>query len=177
MTAELHELRRARKRRAIPIPASACQIFGVLGIRHDQYQQTKFRLSRRRAGVTIWFVRGRFSWNVSHLEKVRPANFKIARQWVAAYASRFGEVLEEIIKPRTPIAVGADRKLLKAGGCHEAWLESSIPELWAEACMRCQHPGGFCSQDGFCHYGNCNMVMKPRPPAPPEEDEDLHVEA
>lgn len=43
----------------------------------------------------------------------------------------------------------------KLGPPREAWLRGT-DEQWAEAMMRCQHPAGFCGQDGFCHFdGDC----------------------
>ena len=37
----------------------------------------------------------------------------------------------------------------------EAWLRSEDPEKFAEAAILCQHAGGFCIQDGYCHYAGC----------------------
>lgn len=38
----------------------------------------------------------------------------------------------------------------------EAWLSSDVPERFAEAAIKCQHAGGFCMDDGFCHFdGQC----------------------
>lgn len=85
-------------------------------------------------------------------------NFATARRWVAAYAVRHGQIIAETKKTRIAKAVGIDRKALRSGQCHESWLSSDIPELWAEAMVRCQHPAGFCGSDGYCHYGTCGMV-------------------
>lgn len=111
-------------------------------------------------------VRGAFSWSVSHYEKVNPPSFAAARQWVAAYAARFGDVVAEAPPTRPPMKrpTGIDAKLLKAGGCREAWLASDVPALFAEAMVRCHHAGAYCATDGFCHFGDCNMEMVPRPP-------------
>lgn len=38
----------------------------------------------------------------------------------------------------------------------EQWLKSDDDEKFAEAAIRCQHAGGFCLSDGYCHYdGTC----------------------
>jgi hypothetical protein len=83
---------------------------------------------------------------------------------VQAYAAGHGLVLEEIVRERPcrPRGSREDRQFLKDGGCKEEWLESDVPELWAEAMCRCRHPGGFYGQDGFCHYGDCSMAMRQR---------------
>lgn len=47
------------------------------------------------------------------------------------------------------------------GAPRESWLRSEDPEKFAEAMMRCKHPGGFCAQDGFCHRdGKCFTYPK-----------------
>lgn len=38
----------------------------------------------------------------------------------------------------------------------EAWLKSDDPERFAEAAIKCEHAGGFCMEDGYCHLdGAC----------------------
>lgn len=125
-----------------------------------------FRLKTRRRGVEMWLVTqdvNKFSWNLSAHENVWPANFTEARAYIARYAARYGQdILEaEPDRPRMKRATGDDARLLKAGGCREAWLDSDVPALWSEAMMRCGHAGGYCGQDGHCHYGNCDMEMRP----------------
>jgi hypothetical protein len=166
-TAEIHELRRARKRTPIPIPDGACRVIGALGMDGpaSNYGVT-FQLRTRRQGTEIWFyaprtAHGHFSWNVSALNNIWPKSFAAAREWVAAYAAGFGQTVEEIRKEQMKRPSGEDRKALKAGGCREAWLTSEIPTLWAEAMVRCQHPGAYCGEDGYCHYGDCDMEMLP----------------
>lgn len=34
----------------------------------------------------------------------------------------------------------------------ESWLRGNNHEQFALAMMRCQHAGGYCAQDGFCHF-------------------------
>lgn len=165
--AELHELRRARKRRPLPIPASACEIISAFALREpNTLMGVQFSLRRRKEGteVTLSASVGQFrafNWNLSHMLDHYPPSFAAARKWVAAYAAGYGQVVEEAppSRPRMKRPVGNDRKLLKAGGCRESWLASDVPELWAEAVVRCQHAGGYCGQDGFCHFGDCAMEM------------------
>lgn len=173
--AEIHELRRARKRQPLPIPTSACVIWDTLGLPGPKRgHAAKFLLRTRRCGTEIWFTvptpTGAFQWNVSALNNYWPHTFGEARKWVKAYAAGFGQDIEEVVKPRMVRAVGMDRKLMRAGGCKEVWLKSDIPELWATAMVRCQHPGAFCGSDGYCHYGTCSMEMEPEPPC--EEDDE-----
>lgn len=156
----------ARKRRPIPIPDSACRIIGMLA-GEDAVPGTlfnvKFRLTRRRKGVEVFLSVPGFSWNLSHTEGHWPASFADARKWVAAYAARYGQVFEEVVTERQKRPTGEDRKLLKAGGCKEAWLSSDVPALFAEAAVRCQHAGAYCMQDGYCHIGGCDMEYEPSP--------------
>lgn len=173
--AEIHDLRRARRRKRIPLPASALSVSGALGLPLPE-TFTHFRLRRRKRGTEVWIIgpayapssTGKmlsmpFSLNLSAMLDVWPASFPEARKWVAAYAAGHGQVLEEECKDRGPRPAPEDRRVLRAGGCREAWLSSDVPELWAEAMVRCKHAGGYCGQDGFCHYGSCDMEMLPAP--------------
>lgn len=36
---------------------------------------------------------------------------------------------------------------------NETDLKSENQVKFAAAALQCQHPGGFCVSDGFCHYG------------------------
>lgn len=163
--AEIHELRRVRRRRALPIPESACRILGDAICDPLMAGHYTFSLRTRRGrGVEIMMhmpASGNvaFSWNLSALLTRWPANFQEARKWVHSYAAGYGQVVEEIVKRRWPRMKGDDRKLFKAGGCREAWLESDVPELFAAAAVRCQHAGGYCMSDGYCHYGDCEMEI------------------
>lgn len=164
-TAELHDLRKARKRQPIPIPASACRIISDLGGDvPSTVDRVRFRLTTLRKGVQIFLSVPGFGWNLSYTEDVWPKSFKDARKWVAAYAARYGQTFEEVERPRTPRPSRADAAVLKAGGCMEAWLRSDVPALFGEAAVRCQHAGGFCMSDGYCNMGGCDMVMEPVPP-------------
>lgn len=152
-----------RPRRPFPIPVDACRILNLTGS-DFVHQPVSYALRRRRDGVHIMFSvvigpRMAFSWTVGADKGLR--SFDEARAWVRAYAARYGNAVEEIVKERTPRPKGADAKLLKAGGCAEAWLSHDNPVLWAEAMVRCRHPAGYCGQDGYCHYGDCDMAMSP----------------
>ena len=38
----------------------------------------------------------------------------------------------------------------------EAWFKSDNHERFASAAVKCQHAGGFCMSDGYCHFdGEC----------------------
>src|SRR6185369_15647322 len=136
-TAELHELRRARKRVPFPIPESACRVIGAFGMNDPMtIGRVTFRLKTTKKGTEIWFNAPTgpamlFNWNVSAMLDIWPPSFKQARQWVAAYAAGYGQTVEEIRKDQIKRPAGGDRKLLKAGGCREAWLTSDVPQLFA----------------------------------------------
>lgn len=169
-TAELHDLRLARKRQPIPIPASACRVISDLGGDiPTTFVNVRIRLTTRRKGVEVFLSVPGFSWNLSHTENYWPRDFKEARKWAAAYAARYGQTFKEIVKPQTPRASRADAALLKAGGCKEAWLASDVPSLFGEAALRCGHAGGFCMADGYCHLGGCDMIMEPLPDSETED--------
>lgn len=124
----------------------------------------RFNMRRRRNQVELWFHAQStremsFSWNVTKQAGATLKTFAEARLWASAYAARYGQTVTEIKEERIRRAVGADRKMFKAGRCLEAWLSSDVPELAAEAMMRCKHAAGFCWQDGFCHRGTCDMDM------------------
>lgn len=167
---ELHDLRLARRRQPIPIPASATKIIGLMA-GDDAIPGTmidvRFRLKRLKKGVEVFLSVPGFSWNLSYTENRWPASFAEAREWVSAYAARYGQIFEEAVKDRAKVPTGNDRKLLKAGGCRESWLASDVPALFGEAAVRCHHAGAYCMQDGYCHLGDCDMEYD----LPPTEDE------
>ncbi|MGV8865201.1 MAG: hypothetical protein ACOH2T_29195 [Pseudomonas sp.] len=162
--ADLHDIRLARRRQPIPIPACATKIIGMLGgdsAVPGTMVNVKFRLRRIKASVEVFLCVPGFSWSLSHMENRWPSSFVEARAWVAAYGAGYGQTFDEVVKERQKAATGDDRKLLKAGGCREAWLSSDVPALWAGAQVRCQHAGAYCGQDGYCHFGTCDMEMNP----------------
>lgn len=168
--ADIHDLRLARKRTPIPIPDGATKIVNALGGDiPSTLVNVKMRLRRLRKGTEIMLSAQGFSWNLSYFEGNWPSSFKEARKWAQAYAARYGQTFEEIVPERPPIGSKADRKLLKTGGCREEWLRSDVPALFAEAAVRCQHAGAFCMSDGYCHFGDCDMLMEPIAEAPDEE--------
>lgn len=159
------------KRRGLPIPESACRVLGDFG--HgipDTRRDVTFHLRRSKRGVDMKLaVVGRsiaFTWSLSLLENVWPATYADARAWLATYAARHGQVFTEVDPRRPPAkrATGDDAKLLKSGGCREAWLRSDVPTLWAEAMVRCRSAAADCGAKGFCDFGDCDMEMDP--PAP-----------
>ena len=168
---ELHELRRLRKRRPFPIPASACRIIGDLGGDTEQVGQVRFALTRSNGRAQIMFCvatgsGNTFSWNVTSLLGLEHETFAEARRWAHAYAAGYGHLIEEVVKPRKQRVTGEDGKALRVGRCKEAWLSSAVPDLWAEAMVRCKHPGGYCGEDGYCHYRDCDMEMSDPLPRP-----------
>lgn len=168
--ADIHDLRLARKRTPLPLPKCATAIIGVMGFDHPTTMVgVRMSLRRIRRGTEVMLHSGGFSWNLSHMEKVWPRSFKEARRWAQAYAARYGQTFEEIVQERLPVGSKADRALLKAGGCREEWLRSDVPALFAEAAVRCQHAGAFCMSDGYCHFGDCDMLMEPIAEVPDEE--------
>lgn len=60
----------------------------------------------------------------------------------------------------------------------EAWLRTIADtelhhERFAKAMMKCQHHGGFCAEDGYCHFdGDCFKTAEPKIEARIEELED-----
>lgn len=58
----------------------------------------------------------------------------------------------------------------------ESWLRSDDPKKFAIAACRCQHPGGFCIQDGHCHYGgDCFKSISKFPSKLDKEIEDIKM--
>lgn len=162
---ELHDLGKLRKRKPLPWPVEFGRVWSTLGlqVRHSD-DMPWFKLKRRRQGVEVWLTNGLLSVNLSNVTRVWPSTFKEARRWVAAWLAGYGRTATEATKkPRAKVHI-VERRLACAGTCREAWLSSEDPTLFAEAMMRCQHPGAFCASDGFCHYGDCNMEMNSKAP-------------
>lgn len=159
---------KARRRRPLPMPvlvtkiiSDAGPIFGFSAPSEFDTVSFSLRKAGRPSKTVIYLHCAAQMWSLSAAIDRYPKTFSDARILVQQIAAKHGhEPLEEITKPRMPQARGDDRRTLKDGGCLEAWLSSDIPELWAESMMRCQHPGGFCGQDGFCYYGDCDMKLK-----------------
>lgn len=160
------------KQRPIPVPFDACRIFSVFGVNVGSAEHgVTYSLRHRRKGTQIMLHNGRLSWNLSHMLGRYPASYREARAFLATYAAQHGQTFAEEPPrhPRAARATGDDAKLLKAGGCREEWLTSTIPSLFAEAAVRCQSPAHTCQIDGTCRYGTCNMEMMPEEPDEPEE--------
>lgn len=164
---EVYDLKKARKKTRFATSEFVKRIANLFGLpQSDHY--THFSLRTRRKGVEVWLLApivwpdGQQTWrglNLSATCGIWPSDFTAARQWVRAWADRHGMRLEEKERKRYPRASRRDNAVFLAGGCCEAWLSSDVPKLWAEAVVRCQHAGGYCGQDGFCHYGDCDMEM------------------
>lgn len=165
--------RRSKRVSLPPLMAKAISDFGI----PDPGDFAFFKLKTVREGCEVWLLssddkRQCHMINYSIMTKTYPKNFADARQWMKAIGSGLGYDLQEIKRPQYPRAKGEDRKIYKAGGCKESWLDSDVPELWAEACCRCKHLGAYCGQDGFCHLGGCNMIMDVEHDQDDEADED-----
>lgn len=138
-----------RKRQPLPIPETACRFFGG---KLPSTLNVQFTLRRSKQGVIVMLIApSRFSWNLSSLEGRYPANFAEARQFVKQYGLRYGQTITEVPKPKQE----KERYPEPKGPAQESWLESDNPKEFAEAMLVCEHAGGHCGQDGFCHYGNC----------------------
>ncbi len=159
---------KAKKRKPLPRPAIVTKIYD-LGLVDtgpaDQMSEIRFSLSKRngRTNVTIHKGTGelREAWSLSLATGVYPKTYPEAREYVARVALSHGyDPFPEIKKKQPPRGANADYKLLKEGGCKEEWLNSDVPAMWGEAAFRCQHPGRHCTEDGFCHYRDCDMQMR-----------------
>ncbi len=141
--------------RPLPIPPSACKTLGAFGLHIDRGAAARFRLRRRKGEAEVWMHLGNFQWSLNITEDVHPKTFAEARKVVAAYAWKHGQAIEEIRAEAPPRGTKADYALAKVGGAKEEWLASDVPALFAEAMMKCEHSGGHCAYDGYCHYGGC----------------------
>jgi hypothetical protein len=87
-----------RPRKPLPKPAAmveACEIFGIP--MPAPWESVGFTLSRSGHGTIIGLCQGGHWWNLSALEgEFYPPSFKAARQWIAAYAARYGTDLREM---------------------------------------------------------------------------------
>jgi len=153
---------RSLKRKPLPRPAMMTRMYGALGLSApSEFTPVRYRLERRRRYALIYLHQGNQMWSLNDAIGRNPKTYAEARKLVQQIAATHGyPPLEEITKDRKKVAPLEDRRLLKAGVCKESWLSSDYPELWAEAMMRCQHPGGHCGQDGYCHMGDCDMETK-----------------
>jgi|GEM_PF-6539735 len=142
-----------RPRRPLPIPETACRIFGFSA---PDTWGARFSLRRSKRGVIITLIVPGFSWDLSHLEGRYPANFAEARKFVKQYGLRYGQTIEEVLRPKQR------RWREPKGPAQESWLESENPKEFAEAIMVCEHAGGYCGQDGYCHYGGCFPAQERR---------------
>ncbi len=151
---------RSLKRKPLPVPEIVTRIWADGLYEPNEFSEVRFSLRTKKKGTLIYLHRGNQQWSLNAATGFWPKNFQAARKYVHQIAASHGyEPFTEIVKERTKRPNGRDAALLKSGGCRETWLSSDVPSIFAEACMRCQHPGGYCMQDGFCHYGDCDMEM------------------
>jgi hypothetical protein len=167
--ADVYKLKHKRKR--IAIPSAASYLFGDMGHFTVFTIMIRRKTKRRERHTEVWlWTDGNFGLNLSAVKGIFPDSEEGARKWLKTFAEGHGLHLTERLKVKKHIPRGNREQYrdLKAGVVKEEWLASDVPALWAEAMVRCQHPGGHCGQDGFCHYGDCNMQMMPEK-ANPEE--------
>lgn len=156
---------RSLKRKPLPMPSIVTKVYGSgLASPPCEFDEVTFSLKRSKRGAVIYLHQSSQTWNLNYAIDKWPATFDEARKLVATVAATHGwPDFKEVTKKRDPLPRGADRRNLADGKCSEAWLRSDIPKLFAEAALRCQHAGGYCIQDGFCHYGDCDMEMEQNP--------------
>lgn len=59
----------------------------------------------------------------------------------------------------------------------ESWLRSPNHDRWAAAMVKCQHAGGHCGADGYCHYeGECFEGIDPAVDRLRNRVEELEIE-
>jgi hypothetical protein len=165
------ELARARKRTPFKLPEMFTRVWDVFGGLVPPGPPESYSIWGRGDRTYVMLKCGRLSINVSSANKF--ANTAEARKWAATFLARHRlDIPERPKHDKPPMRQprGDDRKAYRAGDVHEAWLESDVPVLWAAAMVRCQHPGGFCGADGYCHYGDCSMTMNPEPVEPENAD-------
>ena len=161
MAETVQKLARKRLRGAATlIPESFTAVAGAFGMSAGTFGE--FALRRRRRGAEVWLISDTgLRVNLSMRLDEYPRDFAAARVWVRQLEIRHGLHLDEEPSKRIDRIRMApeDRALYRAGRAAERWLTSDDPRLYAEAMMRCKHPAGFCSADGYCHLGACDMEM------------------
>lgn len=142
------------------VPVTACLITGA-----PLEGLPSFRLARRKGAVEIWVTVAwgdrAFQWELGRAEGHVFAEFAAARQFVAVWAARYGQTIQEVrtLRKSYPRGSRAHRALMAGGGCLESWLTSDAPELFATAMTRCNSPAQDCQYAGYCRYGDCEMQM------------------
>lgn len=90
--AEVYNLSKARRRQQsprLPMPASLLTFSSTLGFPLPN-TFTAYFLKRTKSGTEVHIKGGPLTINLSYYTKTYPQNFKIARQWIAAVADRYG---------------------------------------------------------------------------------------
>lgn len=139
--------------RQLPIPKSATRILGQFGLEVPNGYGASFSLRRSKNGPRATLHVEGFSWCLRLPENVK--SFSAAREYITAYGLRYGQQISERRKPKSPRGAERDYERLRSGHIQEDWLKSDVPALYAAAMLRCKHPAGYCSEDGFCHYEDC----------------------
>lgn len=160
--------------RLFDVPVTACLITGA-----PLEGLPCFRLARRRGTVEIWVTVAwgdrAYQWELGRAEGHVFAEYAAARQFVAVWAARYGQSIQEVktLRKSYPRGSHAHRALMASGGCLESWLTSDAPELFATAMTRCGSPAQDCHHAGRCQYGDCNMQMDiSRPECPGKHDQE-----
>jgi hypothetical protein len=91
---ELHKLSKIRPREALPLPESLLVVSETFGFPLPKTFDS-FYLVRCKNGTEVNINSGPLTINLSYALKTFPADFKAARQWIAAVAERFGWTLTE----------------------------------------------------------------------------------
>lgn len=168
---EVYDLKRSRKllrkQEKFPLPESLLTVVRsighIFGMSLPIYFEF-FRLRTHKLGVQVYIIGDNgCEIEITSIFGITLKNFKQARSWVNAISIRYNLNIQEKIRKVMPRPKGYDRMLLKQGGCKEAWLSSDIPNLYAEAMMRCHNASGECSYKGFCVFRDCNMIMENKP--------------
>lgn len=86
-----------RKPAPVKLPESFLEVAHAFGIPIPVGPPTHYRIRRYRgdAAVEVRFPGG-LTVNVTHFERVQPANFAEARKWVAAWSQRHGFEMTEV---------------------------------------------------------------------------------
>ena len=152
---------RSMRRKPLPMPAIVTKIYGAgIAAAPSEFSEVTFSLRRSKSGPLIYLHSENQYWCINSVINRQPANYADARLIVAQLAATHGHPpFSELVQERQKRPTRAASALFKKGECKEEWLKSDIPALWAEAMVRCQHPAGYCGQDGYCHYGDCDMQM------------------
>lgn len=176
--ADVYRFRQRKKSRSVITPPAITKALSAFGLYPGNFTHftinKRRKTSRRERSVEVWlWTEDKHGLNLSSVKNIHLSTEREARDYIKVFATGSGLHLTELIseEKKCPRPGREDAALLRQGIVKEEWLASDVPTLWAEAMVRCQHPAGFCGQDGFCHYGDCKMEMKPVEPHAVEDTE------